>query len=270
MSAAFGVRSRRSSGAGARRGRLFATLRCDMRLQFRNGFYYATAFVTAIYALALSQVSGGQIGLNIAALFPVFVLDSMLVGTFYFVAGQVLLEKGEETLQAQVVSPLRPWEYLASKVVTLTLLTVVQYLVLLGVFQGFSLAPGTLFFIAGLALASTMYVLVGFISVARYTSVTDYLIPSILYTGFMLLPLGLYVLSGLNGWGFLAYVAYLHPMEAPLQLLRAGFEEIAAWQVVYGLAYSVVWICLLYRLSLRAFDKHIVGAAGSGKEKDAS
>src|SRR4051794_35315548 len=103
MSAAFGARAGAPSGAGveAVEGRLIATILCDVRLQFRNGFYYATAFVTAIYALALSQVSGEPLGLSIATLFPVFVLDSMVVGTFYFVAGQVLLEKGEGTLQAQ-------------------------------------------------------------------------------------------------------------------------------------------------------------------------
>jgi fluoroquinolone transport system permease protein len=268
MSAAFSVGSSGRSGLRPGRGRFFSTLVCDMRLQSRNGFYYATAFVTAIYALALSQLSGGQAGFEIGSLFPIFVLDSMLVGTFYFVAGQVLLEKGEGTLQAQVVSPLRPWEYLASKVLTLTLLALVQYGVLVGIFQGFT--PGTLFFIVGIALASTMYVLVGFVSVARYTSVTDYLIPSIPYTGLMLLPLGLYVLSGLDGWGFLAYVVYVHPMEGPLQLLSAAFQEVAAWQLVYGVAYSAVWVYVLYRLSLRAFDRHIVGEAGSGKDTEAS
>ena len=42
----------RSDWWGAAR-RLGATMWCDVRLQLRNGFYYATAFVTLVYGLAL-------------------------------------------------------------------------------------------------------------------------------------------------------------------------------------------------------------------------
>ena len=40
--------------------------------------------------------------------------------------------EGEGTLMAQVVSPLRVWEYLASKVITLTLLSLVENLLITG------------------------------------------------------------------------------------------------------------------------------------------
>ena len=36
--------------------RLAATLACDIRLQIRNGFYYAAGFVAAINILILSQL----------------------------------------------------------------------------------------------------------------------------------------------------------------------------------------------------------------------
>ena len=46
--------------------RLLATIRCDLRLQRRNGFYYATAFVVAVYALGLSQLHAAGARLNLA------------------------------------------------------------------------------------------------------------------------------------------------------------------------------------------------------------
>jgi hypothetical protein len=43
----------------------------------------------------------------------------------------ILLEKGEGTLEAQVFTLLRTWEYLASKISTLTLLALVENIVIL-------------------------------------------------------------------------------------------------------------------------------------------
>src|SRR5688572_31457208 len=102
--------------------RLMATIICDIRLQMRNGFYYAAAFVAAFWALALSRVPPELLTLWM----PVLILSNLLINTFYFMAGLVLLEKAEGTLMAQRVTPLRVWEYLVSKVVTLTLLTVCE------------------------------------------------------------------------------------------------------------------------------------------------
>lgn len=250
--------------------RLLATVWCDVRLQFRNGFYYATIFVSVIYALAISQLTG-TFASDIATLLPVFVLDSMVVGTFYFVAGLVLLEKGDGTLEALVVSPLKPWEYLASKVITLTALSLVQYLVVAVLFAG--LNTGTLAFVVGVALASAMYILTGFISVVRYTSISDYLVPSIPYTAFLLLPLVTYVLDLGQGTTLLSYIILLHPLEAPLRLLQAAFVPVEAWQIAYGLIYSTLWIFLLGRISLRSFARYVVAKAGTGgsdKRADAS
>ncbi len=239
--------------------RILATIWCDVRLQARNGFYYATAFVTAVWALGLSQLSGGSLGIGIDTLMPAFVLDSMLVGTFYFMAGLVLLEKGEGTMEAQVVSPLRAGEYLLSKIITLASLSVGQYLLIALIFHGFTL--GLLFLGAGVGLASAIYVLVGFASVARYNSVSDYLFPSVLYAGPLLLPLAAYVLQP-GGW--VGYLVYLHPLEAPLQLIRAAFGPVEGWQIAYGVLYSGLWIWLLYRWSLGQFFRFVVSKAGAG------
>src|SRR5690349_16680714 len=98
--------------------RLLATLQLDARIQVRNGFYAASAFLIVIMTALLLQIPRENI--DVALITPGFVVVNLIVTTFYFVAGLVMLEKSEGVLSGLVVSPLRPAEYLASKALTLT------------------------------------------------------------------------------------------------------------------------------------------------------
>lgn len=106
--------------------RLAATIRTDVQVQFRNGFYFATALVVIFSILFLRWLppEGAMLVL------PVVVLGNVLVNTFYFVSGLLLLERIEGTFVAQSVTPLRDDEVLASKVGTLTVLSLVESLLI--------------------------------------------------------------------------------------------------------------------------------------------
>lgn len=226
--------------------RLIATLRTDARLQLRNGFYYASAFVLAIYALALSQLPGT--GVRLAWLVPALVLNNLAITSFYFASGQVMLEKIEGSLSAQVVTPLRAGEYIASKTITLTLLSLAYNLAIVVLLIGRGVGPGL---VLGIAAAAAIYTLFGITAVARYTTLNEYLIPSIAYIGGLMLPILPYML----GWEH--PLLYLHPIQAALVLMRAASEPIGAGQWAYGLLYSLLWIGLAYWLARRAFRRHI-------------
>jgi fluoroquinolone transport system permease protein len=230
--------------------RLLATIRCDARLQLRNGFYYATAFVLVMWAAILSQLPA----LNLGWLLPAIVSNELVIVAFYFIGGLVLLEKGEGTLEAQVVTPLRTWEYLASKVITLAGLGLVQNVILVALIYGpgFDLLP----LAVGIALAAALYVLAGFVAVTRHDSINEYLLPSALYTGLLMVPL-LYV-AGWDHW-----LLYLHPLQAPLVLMRAAFEPVAPWQIAYAVLYSGLWVGLASFLSQRTLQRFVIARAGS-------
>lgn len=231
--------------------RLLATLRCDVRLQLRNGFYYAAAFVAAVNVLILHWLPRESLGW----LLPALLLENMLINTFYFMAGLVLLEKGEGTISAQVVTPLRTWEYLAAKVLSLALLSVVEALAIAGLALRLGFAPIPL--VAGIALAAALFCLYGFIVVARYDSINEYLLPSVLYTAVLGLPL----LGYFGLWA--SPLLYLHPVQAPLVILQAAFRPLAAWQWAYGLVYSALWIGIAGGLSQRAFRRFVVRTEGN-------
>jgi fluoroquinolone transport system permease protein len=232
--------------------RLTATIACDIRLQLRNGFYYAAAFVALFWVSALNQVPLENLGW----LMPVFILSNLLINTFYFIAGLVLLEKGEGTLMAQVVTPLRTWEYLASKVITLTGLALLENLLIVGL--GYGLDFDLLSLLLGMILAAAVFTLTGFVAVSRYDSINEYLFPSFLYTLLFIPPFLPYFGLG-ESWLF-----YLHPLQAPLLLTKAAFQPVALWQWLYGVLYSGLWIGLLFGWSRRAFTRFIVATEGAG------
>jgi fluoroquinolone transport system permease protein len=221
--------------------RLLATVRCDLRLQIRNGFYAATLFITVFWAAILLRA--GALDLR-------WLLPPMLIGTFFFIGALVLLEKGEGTLTAQVVTPLRVGEYLSAKLITLSGLALAETLILVPVIAGWRF--DALLLIAGVVLAAALYCLFGFIAAARHTAINEYLLPSGVYVAGLWLPLLAYMAQW-RPWLF-----YLHPFSAPLVLLEAAFGAATPGQVVYGLAYSMLWIVLLSIWSGRVFRRWVI------------
>ncbi len=229
--------------------RLRAAIGNDLRLQRRNGLYYATAFVLILLTAALSQLPLRS--LNLGWLLPAVVLNNLVVTTFYFISGLVLLEKGEGTLTAQSTTPLRIGEYLVAKVVTLTGVALVYNVVLVGVIYGPHMRIIPL--VVGIGQAAVIYILVGLIAVTRYESINTFLFPSTMYVGALLAPVMLYV-SGWQSW-----LLYVHPLSAPLVLLRAAFTPVAAWQIVSSVIYGGVWIGLLSWLCQRRLQHFVTG-----------
>ena len=226
--------------------RLSATIQCDIRLQYRNGFYYAVAFLLATFAIVVNRLPEADWGW----LLPALVLGNLSMATFYFMGGLVLLEKGEGTLEAQIVTPLKTREYLASKVITLTALSVAENLVIVGLVYG--LKFGWLAMIVGIAAAAAIYSLIGFVAVARYDSINEYMFPSMLYISALSLPF-LHYFGVWENW-----FMYLHPLQAPLVIMKAGFQRIEVWEWVYGLLYSALWIGVVFRWSQRTFHRFII------------
>ena len=228
--------------------RLTSTMRWDVRLQIRNGFYYAAAFVALIIIILLSQFNVPAS--TLAMLFPLFIFQNILINNFYFIAGLVLLEKGEGTLEGLVVTPLRKSEYLVSKLVTLAMLSLLETAVVVLIVYGFN--ANLIWLAAGTILLSLIYGLAGFSFVVRYDSINTFILPSVPFTALFSLPL----LHYLGVWS--SPLMYLHPLQAPLLLLKGAFQPIAAWEVIYGVVYSAVTIALAYAWSQRAFYKFVI------------
>lgn len=225
--------------------RTLSTLYWEIKLQYRNGFYYATAFILAFWVALYSQAPR----LDLTTILPGLLMGNLLVTTFYFIAGLVMLEKSEGSLEARVVTPLRAGEYLLAKLLALSGLVLAENLIIAALFSRlqFRLLPTVM----GLLLGGAIFSLAGFLVVVRYNSINEFLMPSMPYTVLLMLPL-------VDFFGvFPSPLFYLHPMQAALVLLEGGFHSLSPFEWIYGLGYSAVAAAVLFRLCLRAFRQFV-------------
>jgi fluoroquinolone transport system permease protein len=219
---------------------------CDCRLQFRNGFYFA-AIAVAVMLVALLSWAPQR---HIAWILPAALLGNLLTNGLYFIAALVLLEKAEHSLDAQIVTPLRAWEYLAAKVASLTLLSIAESAAIVGlVYEGAVAWPAL---VLGVATMTAVFACCGFLLVARYESINEFLFPSIVVSAVLVLPL--LDLSGV--WPGALW--YLHPLHAPLELIGAAFEQRPAAQLGVAVAIAAAWVSVAFGACVRGFHRFVV------------
>jgi fluoroquinolone transport system permease protein len=233
--------------------RLSATLRLDTRLQARNNVYLIIAVAALGMAYPLRALFTPE---QLRFFMPLVALSGVGATTFFLVGVLLLLERGEGTLEVVLVSPLRPAEYLASKLLTVTAVAGVEAALIAGV------AFGLGFSFAWLALAVLLRAgLVGAAGVAlgvRYRSITDFLLPAIALT----LAFDLPVLFYLELWP--SPVFYLWPTMPSLLLAKAAFLPVETPQLVYACVYGVLAVGVAVLLASRALDRFVVrGELGS-------
>lgn len=213
--------------------RLLNAIRYDALLQWRNGFIAAALVVTGLWALLLSQAQGA----DLRWLLPPMLTGNLLVGTFFFISGLILLEKDERVNAALRVSPLRQGEYLAAKLITLAAPALAETLVIAGLSSGWRFDP--LLLLAGTLQAAAIYCLVGAIAVARYSAINAYLIPAGGYAALLWIPLIAYMV----GWETPLMIA--HPLGGPLRLLTAAFAPAPRWEIGLSLVSGAGWSAAL-------------------------
>ncbi|WP_020673915.1 hypothetical protein [Amycolatopsis nigrescens] len=232
--------------------RLAVALRLEITLQRRYRFLHAAVFSGVLWLALLLPMPGH---LRSTAEPYVILGDLMIVG-FFFVAGAVFFEKGERTLDAVVTTPLRFHEYLASKVLTLTTLSVLLAVFVATTTHGVRYNLPLL--VLGAALGTVLMLLLGFLSVLPFSSVSDWFMPAVLPIALFNLPIIGY--SGLWATPWL----YLVPTYGPLQFLGAAFgqETLSAWQVVYGVLYPVLFAAGMWSLAKRMFTRYLIAKTG--------
>lgn len=140
----------------------------DMRFQLKYGFYLLYAILTVLYLLALSALPGAW---REKATSILILSDPAAMGLF-FMGAMVLLEKSQRVPWALAVSPIRPIEYIAAKVISLLCIALI---VAAALTVGIS-TPSLPLIIAGTALASIIFTLLGIIVATKITSLNQFLL----------------------------------------------------------------------------------------------
>lgn len=233
--------------------RLLAALRRDLLLQWRYGLYAISLLAIAFFAL-LVQLVPGSLQAVAATWAPAFLVGNLLLTTFFFMAGSVLLEREEGAVYATVATPLRDLEYLGSKALTLAALATVESVIIARFFFG---SPARWWpLVLGLLSCSVLYAMIGFVSVARHRSINQWLMPSMLWVSFLLLPL-----IGHFGDNPLPWALW-HPVGPPLLLMREAYEPAHDTMLLPASAGSLLWTIAAVRAARGAFQRWVTGTAG--------
>lgn len=239
--------------------RLLSTMRTDVTVQMRNQLYAIGIGAGALVAVAISQLGSPTL---LPAIVPTLMLLVVGGSTLLYVAGMILFERDEGTLDAVIVSPLRTAEYLGSKTLTLTALATLESIVMIGgamLIMGFA-APVTLpnipVLLLGILAIGVIYTLIGIVLVVRYDKITDFLIPMSAVAVVLQLPF-------LHFLGWIEHPAFLLiPTSAPTMIMRGAYVGLAGWEWLYGIGYTAALIALLARWAQRAFETHITMKVG--------
>ncbi len=230
--------------------RLISSLRWESQIQFRQGIYYAAAFIAVMWSAILFNLPNAAIE---PILVSVLFLDLSVFG-FFFMAGLYYLEKGDRVLEGLVVTPLRIWEYLTAKIATLTAVSVIVGAVVTLITYGVDV--NWFWFVIAVVGMSAPLTLFGFVIAARYNGINEYLLPAVIYLTVMQIPLVGYF----DLWDH--WLLYLIPSTPGLVLLEAAFGTVPLWEIGYALIYVAVLTAVSYVWARQTFVNVIARKVG--------
>ncbi len=172
--------------------------------------------------------------------------DPAMLG-FIFVGAMILFEKNDRTLSAQVITPLKTWEYLVGKGFALLIPALICSFLMVLAARGLAFRPAP--FLAATVLTSLLFTFLGIAGVVRVDTFNQYM----LVIPFALLPLSLPLLKffGVVQWKILAVI----PTDASLLLFSRSFTESFDTREIWALIYLSIWVVLSGVYARYCFDK---------------
>jgi fluoroquinolone transport system permease protein len=232
----------------------------DVRVQWRQGIYYAALFVTAIWVIVLFALPPAAREL----LLPYALFMDVSIFGFYFMAGMLFFEKDDGVLEALVVTPMPRGAYLISKLVSLTLIAILVSVAVVLILHGFG-GVNWVWLVLGVAFNSWLLTLVGFIIAARYNSITDFIFPSVIFIMPTQLPL-------LDHFGITeSPLIWLMPTQGAMRLMDGAFHGLQGWEIALSIGYMGLACAVATWLAMRTYDQFVVrkqGLAGSSKRAE--
>lgn len=144
----------------------------DIRFQFKYGFYFLYLVFTVLYISLLYLLPSAW--REQGAVLMVFT-DPAAMGLF-FMGAIVLFEKGERVLDSIAISPVKPMEYVISKLLSIGLISTMVGL-LIGLGGGIISNPAL--FAAGVFLGSCLFSAIGLIVAVNIQTINQFVVATI-------------------------------------------------------------------------------------------
>jgi fluoroquinolone transport system permease protein len=191
-------------------------------------------------------------------LIPVLQIDTVLIYLifsdptalgFIFIGAMILFEKSDQTLPAQVITPLKPYELLWSKALALLVPTIICSLVMMVAAKGSQFR--ILLFLVNITLTSLLFTFLGIAGAMRVKTFNQYIIVIPLFIAPTSLPL-------LNFFGLIHWkVLYLIPTQSSLYLFQQTLRSPDLVGELISIFYLALWVYFSYLFSKRTLLKYL-------------
>lgn len=199
----------------------------DMKLQAKYGFYLLYGILTVLYLVLLFAIP--EAWREKAAAILIF-SDPAAIGLF-FMGAVILLEKSQRVPCALAVSPIKPMEYIISKIISLCAIALVVAAIL-----AIAANPEKLLgILLGTALSGTIFTLLGIILATKITSLNQFILWTVPVEMICSIPAILHL------FGMWPAVLRFYPINTCMDMI-AGIESTAAGLfVVVLLIMALLW-----------------------------
>lgn len=211
--------------------RLTTLIRHDLRMEKSYGILVAYTFVITIYVLILLTASD-ILPTWLGAL--IIYTDPTALG-FFFLGGMMMLEKSENVRQTLAMTPVSAFEYILSKYITLTVISLIAAIALALIIGNVNL----ILLILTVIPSSLFFISVGVLVARRMKTVTGYLIGSLPVILPLFLPMFLVVIDPFPHW------LNLIPTTAQFWLMLSATHVIESTFIQIGFALTVTILSAL-------------------------
>ncbi len=232
--------------------RTLSTVAHDIKFQVKHGFYYAYAFVSILYIMLIRVMPREA---REYASVIILMTDPAVLG-FFFIGGIILLEKDQNIFASLFTTPLKAGEYIAAKLLSLTLLSLLSSAVIAFFATPGGFDPGLL--ILSIVPTSVFFTLLGIALAVRVKTINGYLIASPFFLTPFILPLfGFIKLFSSPAYGLL-------PGYGSLQLLAGAYYGVGLADALYSVILILIWDIIAFIWADRWFRRYIIAAIGGG------
>ena len=223
--------------------RIKSLILSDIRFQYRYGFYFIYFIFSVLYiALVFAFPESWR---KTAAMLMIFT-DPAAMGLF-FMGAIVLFEKSERVLDSVAVSPVKPLEYVISKLVSIGIIATLVACII-GFSAGVVARP--LDFILAVFLCSCLFSSAGLIVACKISTLNQFIIAAVPAEILIVVPAVLWMF-----W-FKLNILFLHPGVSMLML--CGGE----WKVWPALLALLFWTALLILWAVKTVERMLKTVGG--------
>ncbi len=226
--------------------RWLTALKADLFFQFKQGFYYIYAILSLIYLIIFSQISDSVLQFVL----PIVMFTDPSVLGLFFIGGLLLLEKEQGILSLTYITPLKIYEFVMSKVISLILISLLAVIVISLV--SYNGSVNYLSLISGIILTSIIFTLYGFLIASKAKSINDYFVKMIPQMILLIIPCILIFIF--PNWWFLN----IAPSVSALNLVWGAYHGIGYPQLGINITYLTLISFIMYRYTIKAFIKGMI------------